>query len=37
MFNPKYGTREVREAGGEAIPDHLGGQTLDHPDAPVLG
>src|ERR687886_273716 len=27
----------VRDAGREAVPDHLGGQTLDHPVAPVFG
>ena len=36
VFDPEYGTRQVREAGGEAVPDHLGGQTLDHPYAPIL-
>ena len=37
MFDPEYGARQVGEAGGEAVPDYLGGQTLDHLYAPVLG
>jgi hypothetical protein len=37
VFYPQDGARQVREAGGEAVPDHLGGQTLDHLVAPILG
>jgi len=38
MFDPEYGAGQVGEtAGGEAIPDHLGGEVLDHLVAPVLG
>ena len=37
VFDPKYGTRQIREAGCKAVPNYLGGQTLHHPYAPVLG
>src|SRR5919199_4735548 len=37
MLNPQNRARQVREAGGETVPDHLGGQPLDHPGASLLG
>jgi hypothetical protein len=37
VLDPQDGARQFGEAGREAIPDHLGGQPLDHLGTSLLG
>jgi hypothetical protein len=37
VFDPQHGPGQVGEAGGEAVPDNLRGEALDHLVAPVFG